>query len=67
VAGALIPAVDFTVNLVGLMTNLALPIAVIWLCRPYLRAIKQARSAVRVLPVPQDPYTDTTVALGQPR
>jgi len=66
-AGTLVPAVDFTVNLVGLMTNLALPIAVIWLCRPYLRAIKQARRAARVLPVPQDPYSGTTVAVGQSR
>jgi hypothetical protein len=29
--GALLPIVDFTVNLVGLLTNLALPIAMIWL------------------------------------
>src|SRR5215467_9229627 len=34
----LFPAVDFTINLVGLMTNVAMPAAVIWLCRPYLRA-----------------------------
>jgi hypothetical protein len=62
------PAVDFTVNLVGLMTNVGLPVAVIWLCRPYLRAIKHARKArrvvARVLPTPQDPYR--TVPLGQP-
>jgi hypothetical protein len=39
----LFPAVDYTLNLVGLMTNVALPGAVIWLCRPYLREIRQAR------------------------
>jgi hypothetical protein len=67
----LFPAADFTVNLVGLMTNVALPIAVIWICRPYLRAIKQARRAdraaqraARVLPVPQDPYGGPTVPMG---
>jgi hypothetical protein len=31
VGGAWIPALDFTLNLVVLLTNLALPIAVIWL------------------------------------
>lgn len=53
------PALDATVNLVGLMTNVGIPVVVIWLCRPYLRAIKQARRAARAartLPVPQDPY-----------
>jgi hypothetical protein len=29
--GLLMPTLDFTVNLVGLLTNLALPVAVIWL------------------------------------
>lgn len=43
----LAPAVDFTVNLVGLMTNVGLPVAVILLCRPELRAIKQARRTAR--------------------
>jgi hypothetical protein len=52
----LFPAVDATVNLVGLMTNVALPVAVILLCRPELRAIKQARARARAVPVPADPY-----------
>jgi hypothetical protein len=39
--------VDVTVNLVGLITNVGVPVAVIWLCRPELRAIKQARRAAR--------------------
>jgi hypothetical protein len=43
----LFPAVDYTLNLVGLMTNVALPAAVIWLCRPYLREIKLARREAR--------------------
>ncbi len=57
--GGLLPMVDFTVNLVVLITNVMLPVAVIWLCRPQLRALKQARKAaraVRTYPVPQDPY-----------
>lgn len=65
----LLPALDFTVNLVGLMTNVALPAAVILLCRPELKAITQARRAARAqaLVVPQDPYlpTPVTVPLGQ--
>ena len=62
----LVPAVDVTVNLVGLMTNVGLPVAVILLCRPELRAIKQARRAARVLVVPQDPYlpVPATIPLG---
>jgi hypothetical protein len=70
----LIPAVDFTINLVGLMTNVALPAAVIWLCRPYLRAIRHARRAARaaqrvvaMVRVPQDPYGGPTVPLGLSR
>src|SRR5258706_4412301 len=56
--GGLLPMIDFTVNLVGLLTNLLLPVVVIWLCRPYLVAIKKARRAARTYPVPQDPYQD---------
>jgi hypothetical protein len=60
----LLPFVDFTINLVGLMTNVALPVAIILLCRPELKAIKQAR--VRALTVPQDPYlpVPATVPIG---
>jgi hypothetical protein len=52
----LFPAVDVTVNLVGLITNVGLPIAVILLCRPELRAIRRARARARTAPVPADPY-----------
>lgn len=66
---ALAPAVGFAVNLVGLMTNVGLPIAVILLCRPELRAIKQARRAARAAArVPADPYwpAPMTVPGGPP-
>jgi hypothetical protein len=39
----LAPQVEFTVNIVDLMTTVGIPVAVIWLCRPELRSIKQAR------------------------
>lgn len=32
--GVLVPALDFTMNLVGLMTNLAMPVAIILICAP---------------------------------
>lgn len=66
IGGLLLPGVDFSVNVVVLMTNLGLPIAVILLCRPYLRAFKRARRAAavaRAYPVPQDPYAAATVEL----
>ncbi len=66
VAG-LLPGVDFTVNLVGLLTNLVLPLAVIWLCRPELRALKAAKRSVRVYPVPQDPYAPIDPTTELPR
>src|SRR4051794_25709737 len=31
IGGMLLPGLDFTVNLVGLLTNVAMPVAVIWL------------------------------------
>jgi hypothetical protein len=37
VAGGLLPMLDFTVNLVGLLTNVGLPVAVAWLCLTELR------------------------------
>ncbi len=68
--GGLLPMVDFTVNLVVLLTNLMLPVAVIWLSRPELRALKQERKAaraIRVYPVPQDPFVpeDQTTELAR--
>lgn len=50
--GGLLPFVDFTVNLVGLLTNLALPIVVVVLCRRLLRSDRTPPT----LPIPQDPY-----------
>ncbi len=50
----LFPAVDYTLNLVGLMTNVALPVAVIVLCRPHLRAIRRARREARAAALPAE-------------
>jgi hypothetical protein len=65
--GGLLPWVDYTVNLVGLLTNLVLPVAVIWLCRPELRALKAAKKSTRVYPVPQDPYAPIDPTTELPR
>jgi hypothetical protein len=58
VAGIL-PWIDFTVNLVGLITNVALPVGVVWLCVTVLRQ-GTARYAVPAHPSPlalaTDPY-----------
>ena len=51
VAAGLTPWVDFTVNLTVLITNLALPAVLVYLCATRLR-----RDVVAVLPAPQDPY-----------
>src|SRR5262245_60165798 len=39
VVGGLLPMLDFTVNLVGLLTNVGLPVAVAWLCVGELRVL----------------------------
>lgn len=52
---AFIPAIGLTVNLVGVTTNLALPIAVIILCRQALPVRPKA------LPPPQDPYAPAPI------
>jgi hypothetical protein len=46
VAAGMLPWVDFTVNLVGLLTNVVLPAAVLYLCARLLAA---ARAAARVV------------------
>lgn len=52
--GALLPMVDFTVNLVGLLTNLALPIAMIWLTvQVFTRVPSAAPKAGPFLRVPR--------------
>jgi hypothetical protein len=43
----LVAPVEFTVNIVDLMTTVGIPVAVIWLCRPQLRAIRLARREAR--------------------
>ena len=52
-AGVLLAFVDFTVNLVGLITNVALPAAVAWLC---LTLLRHPRVLATALAPPQDPY-----------
>jgi hypothetical protein len=54
---AAVPAIGLTINLVGVTTNLALPIAVIILCRRALPVRPQATS----LPPPQDPYAPAPI------
>jgi hypothetical protein len=49
--GGLLPMVDFTINLVGLLTNLALPAGVIWLCGKEIVGRLTVTESV-----PQDPY-----------
>jgi hypothetical protein len=52
---AFVPAIGLTVNVVGVTTNLALPIAVIILCRRALPVRPKA------LPPPQDPYAPAPI------
>jgi len=63
----MLPWVDFTVNLVGLLTNLVLPAAVLYLCASMLARSRAASRVVTgvvyrpmvpasVWPPPQDPY-----------
>ena len=52
VVGGLLPMLDFTVNLVGLLTNVGLPVAVAWLCVNELRLLARVPS-----------YTETVAAL----
>jgi hypothetical protein len=54
---AFVPAIGLTVNFVGVTTNLALPIAVIILCRRALPVRPKAAS----LPPPQDPYAPAPI------
>ena len=44
VVGGLLPMLDFTVNLVGLLTNVGIPAAVAWLCVSELRALTRVPS-----------------------
>jgi len=52
-----LPWVDFTVNLVGLITNVAIPAALVYLCSSLLVSRSSPGGQVADdLPVPQDPY-----------
>jgi len=52
-----LPWVDFTVNLVGLITNVAMPASVVYLCATVLVSQPSAEAQILYgLPVPQDPY-----------
>jgi hypothetical protein len=52
-----LPWVDFTVNLLVLLTNLALPITMIYLCARHLSRLRSVSPPLaRALPPPQDPY-----------
>jgi len=44
VVGGLLPMLDFTVNLVGLLTNVGIPAAVAWLCVSELRMLTRVPS-----------------------
>jgi len=59
----LLPGLDFTLNLVGLITNVAMPAAVLYLCAAMLPPRRRARTVavwptppLYALPVAQDPY-----------
>lgn len=57
VLAGLLPFVDFTVNLVGLITGLAMPAAVIYLCaRLYAGSPRRGAVLVAVHPYPAYPY-----------
>lgn len=61
VLASLLPFVDFTVNLVGLMTGVAMPLAVIYLCA---RLIAITPRPVKVRPAAPHP-TATTWVVGR--
>ena len=66
----LLPGVDSTVNLVGLLTNVGLPVAIIVLCRPALRVIaaqRRAAKASRLTPPGLAPTGFTPPGLCRPR
>ncbi len=72
-AAGFLPWVDFTVNLVVLITNVAMPATVVYLCASTLA--RRPRPALGyVLPPPQDPFapaplvtTATVPVVGVPR
>jgi hypothetical protein len=62
VGAGILPWVDFTVNLVGLITGLALPAATIYLCGSlYLRTPRPPRPAPRPAPQHQAPLHPTQI------
>jgi hypothetical protein len=61
----LLPQVQFTINLVGLLTGVAMPVAVIWLCARLLAA--SARKAFAVPAGPGLAAPSAPIAMGAPR
>jgi hypothetical protein len=57
VIAGLTPWLDYTVNLVGLITNVAMPLGLVYLCSVLLARTPRRRAAT-TLPVPQDPYLE---------
>lgn len=55
----LLPVIDYTVNLVGLMTNVALPAAVVYLCARLLPARRRPVRTLARKPVPPLPEHPT--------
>jgi len=65
VAAGALPWVDYTVNLVGLITNLALPGTLIYLCiAMFVRTRRGAPPVTAALPVAAHPYTHATQPQG---
>jgi len=62
----LTPWVDFTVNLAVLITNVALPAALVYMCARLLpRRVRVVRVPVpRAVPPPQDPYAPAPLVTG---
>jgi hypothetical protein len=75
VIAGILPWVDYTVNLVGLLTNLAMPAGIVYLCTVLIARISHQRITPPPLvhyPVPVDPYypvfvDPVTVDYGVPR
>jgi hypothetical protein len=58
---SLVPALGLTVNLVGVTTSLALPIAVIVLCARSMPVRPRPTVMPAAMPAPQDPYAPAPI------
>jgi hypothetical protein len=67
---ALLPTLTFSINLVGLLTGVALPVGVIWLCVSLLSGPRLIRlpmmAAVPMMPAPMTPAAPMMVAPAMP-